>query len=762
MKRRWARLALALAAVVLVTIGAGWAPRWWYTPDRHGPRAGQLRLRNGGAFGNAALPIGAYSFTLKPATRHLKITEGPNGPTLFENEPGASFLAISFGEETVTESRGLFRLRERQYLNVTSQLIGSVTPLPGGAGVSVRGTLASDDTSTEYNVLFTPDPAGGLQIEATATPQYGLGFPLRVQVLARAGRGERFLGFGEQFNRVDLTGKRVPVLLSEQGIGRGLQPVTFVADLLAGAGGDWSTTYAPLPITVTTALRRFQFHAVPYAECDLRAPGLAGFKAHGRALQLTVDAAPTPVELLARARQRTGGMPPLPDWILSGAIVGMQGGTARVREEFAALKALDVPMAAFWLQDWCGQRKTAFGKQLWWNWELDRERYPGWEELITDLAKNGTRVMTYVNPFLVDTEGKTRHKRNLFREARDLGYLATAPDGTPHQIPNTDFSAGILDLRREEVRDWMAEVMRAQVIGVGAAGWMADYGESLPWDIVGTEGGLIGNMDVPLHNAYPEWWAETNAQACGDNNQLVYFMRSASAGSVAQTRLFWLGDQLVTWDEFDGIKTAVTGLLSSGLSGMVFNHSDIGGYTTITNPIRDYHRSKELLLRWMELNAFTAIFRTHEGNDPEKNAQFYTDGETMAHFARCAKIYAAWFPYRKDLAREGSEMGLPVVRHPWIHYWTDPEVLKIVYQQFMVGSEFMVAPVLDPGVAQVRTYLPAGRWINVWSDAALAGPAYHEVDAPLGWPAVFHREGSAAGDAFRAALEAQGLRAGRP
>lgn len=69
---------------------------------------------------------------------------------------------------------------------------------------------------------------------------------------------------------------------------------------------------------------------------------------------------------------------------------------------------------------------------------------------------------------------------------------------------------------------------------------------------------------------------------------------------------------MVSWQNNDGIKSAVVGLLSSGLSGFAFNHSDIGGYCAVNLPIIRYQRSEELLLRWMELNAFNTVFRTHE------------------------------------------------------------------------------------------------------------------------------------------------------
>jgi alpha-glucosidase len=113
----------------------------------------------------------------------------------------------------------------------------------------------------------------------------------------------------------------------------------------------------------------------------------------------------------------------------------------------------------------------------------------------------------------------------------------------------------------------------------------------------------------------------------------------------------------------------VTGLLSSGFSGYSLQHSDIGGYTAIDEPLLKYHRSHELLMRWTELAAFTVVFRTHEeGNRPEVNHQIYSDGESLRHFSRFAEVYTAWKPYRKELVRQAAETGLPVVRHPFIHY----------------------------------------------------------------------------------------------
>ena len=65
-----------------------------------------------------------------------------------------------------------------------------------------------------------------------------------------------------------------------------------------------------------------------------------------------------------------------------------------------------------------GQRKTSFGTQLWWNWELDRDHYPDWDSLRESLEEKNIRLMTYINPFLCDDAAqKKNHRRNLFEEA---------------------------------------------------------------------------------------------------------------------------------------------------------------------------------------------------------------------------------------------------------------------------------------------------------------------------------------------------------
>lgn len=670
---------------------------------------------------------------------------------LWQSLPGESFVSAARGEEEVSESRSHFTVVDRVRQRCDDQTIDRVED--DGGSLSISGSLICDNgTRTGYTLVFSPAAGDRLRFLAEVEEPYN-----RLYLTYATSPEERFFGFGTQYSRLDMKGRRVPIFIGEQGIGRGAQPITLAANLRAGAGGEWHSSYASVPHYITSEARSLFLENYEYSAFDLRDDERVRVEVFSRRMEGQILAGETPADLIESYTEVSGRMRPPPDWMLSGAVIGAQGGTERVRELSRELQTLDTPVAAYWLQDWVGQRQIGFGSQLWWNWELDRDRYPRWEELVRDMEEQGSRVLLYTSPFLADPSGKENHSRDLFAEASERGYLVEDRDGGPYMIRITDFSAAMVDLTNPEAREWMKEVIQEELIGTGASGWMADFGEGLPYDAVL----YSGESAASYHNRYAEEWAALNREAireAGREEELTFFTRSGFTRSPGESTLFWLGDQLVSWDRHDGIKTVVIGLLSSGLSGYSLNHSDIGGYTAIDSSFLKYHRSKELFLRWTELAAFTTVFRTHEGNRPEVNHQFYSDEETLEHFSRFAKVYAAWEPYRRELVREAAETGLSVVRHPFMHYPEDPEILRLD-RQFMVGREFMVAPVLDRGSEEVEVYLPAGEWVHLWSGREYGSEegVYREVAAPVGEPAVFYREGSGAGERFAAELEERGL-----
>ncbi|XP_050911324.1 uncharacterized protein LOC127126436 isoform X2 [Lathyrus oleraceus] len=584
----------------------------------------------------------------------------------------------------------------------------------------------------------------------------------RIWLSYASDENERFYGFGEQFSHMNFKGKRVPILVQEQGIGRGDQPITCAANLVSyRAGGDWSTTYAPSPFYMTSKMRSLYLEGYDYTIFDLTKLDRVQIQIYGNSVEGRILHGNTPCELIERFTETIGRLPELPEWIISGAVVGMQGGTNSVRRIWEELRTYDVPVSAFWLQDWVGQRETMIGSQLWWNWEVDEQRYWGWKELIKDLSAQNIKVMTYCNPCLAPVEEKDNKKRNLFEEAKQLDILVKDGNGNPYMVPNTAFDVAMLDLTHPKTETWFKQIL-LEMVDDGVRGWMADFGEGLPVDAV-----LYSGEDpISAHNRYPELWAKINREIVEEwksskslknsnkdrDDGLVFFLRAGFKDSPKWGMLFWEGDQMVSWQANDGIKSSVVGLLSSGISGYAFNHSDIGGYCTVNLPIVKYRRSQELLLRWMELNSFTTVFRTHEGNKPSCNSQFYSNNQTLSHFARTAKIYTAWKFYRIQLVKEAARKGLPVCRHLFLHYPDDEHVHKLSYQQFLVGSEFLVVPVLDKGKKKVKAYFPLGEtsgWIHIWTGNVFSKQGSESwIEAPIGYPCVFVKVGSIIGETF--------------
>lgn len=184
------------------------------------------------------------------------------------------------------------------------------------------------------------------------------------------------------------------------------------------------------------------------------------------------------------------------------------------------------------------------------------------------------------------------------------------------------------------------------------------------------------------------------------------------------------------------MRSALTGMLSGGLSGFALNHSDTVGYTTLASPL--VARSAELLERWSEMNAFGgAMLRSHEGNRPQLNVQPYSTPDVARAFAVWARVFRALGPYRQALEREAASDGMPIVRPMWL---TDPR-LENVTGQFTLGSDIFVAPAFAPGVTRTRVDLPPGRWVHVWTGRVYTGPRTITVASPLGRPAVFTRPG---------------------
>jgi alpha-glucosidase len=730
---RWRRILrrslITLLVVLLVVAGLGFAAyKAVPTDEVQATETGQLSIAPGALGAHRAGPL---RVVLREGGKvQVRAPSDGKQRLVWTNQPGRAFVTAATGTVDWEEHRGYFWPSMDLSRTWSDQRIQQVRVR--GDRVVVSGELTgTEGGAVTFEATLRTRRAGGVRLDVRVDDDKAdvVGFVTGRTTAAGVH------GFGEQFDDFDLSGRLIPLVDREQGVGRGEQPLTVLADVTQhGAGGTAAMTYAALPRFVTDDLRGVRLApgssaSTAFAVADTRNPHRVGLDVWASTLHLELTAAATPQRLVT---EQSGPVsyPRLAGWTQRGLVVGVQGGTERVRHVVRRLRAAGVRLAGVWIQDWTGQRTTDFGDRLWWTWQRDTERYPRWRRLVRDLQKLGIRTTTYVNPFLVDAGD--RPGRNLWQEARKRGFLVRDADGDPYRLDQGGFDASLVDLTNPEARHWYARVIARYVLADGVVGFMADFGEGLP-----TDASLHAGRARRMHNAWPRLWAETVREGCTRAGQpeCVTWFRSGSPGMAGSTPMMWTGDQLVDYGAEDGLASALLGTFSAGVSGWPLVHSDLGGYTSVDAVVKDYVRSPELLARWGEVAAFGTMMRSHEGNRPDANRQVYDAGE-LASTARNAKIFSALRPYRAHVLTEAHERGIPAVRHVWLNYPHSEAAERD--DQFMLGDAVLVAPVLEEGADSVDVSFPPGDgWVNLFTNVVYRGGETATVAAPLGQPAAF-------------------------
>jgi alpha-glucosidase len=650
------------------------------------------------------------------------------GLPLLRHTAAAPAVAVGRGEGRYEMSHGHFHVRDRLLERRRAQEFRVLESSDQAAVVEFPGLirLLFDLHQGRLRLRFqdAPAEANRLWLELCAT------------------RAEVVYGCGEQFSALQLRGKRVPVWCQEQGVGRSHDAITLYSSVRWGSGGAWHSTYFPMPVFLSTAGWYCFCDVLSYCEFDFRRGDRHALAFRQIPGQILFGRGESLAELVQDLSALIGRQPPMPDWADQGMWLGLQGGKRTVQRKLEAARSAGIEVAALWVQDWVGRRITSFGSQLMWNWRYDEGFYPDLPAYLEELHKERVRFLGYINPFLAI-------ERPLYAEASAAGYCVKSPEGGDFMVVVTDFPTALLDLTNPAARDWIKRIIRENMIGIGLDGWMADYGEYLP-------PGAVLHSGEPwerVHNEYPVLWARANWEAvaeAGAQDRVTFFMRAGNVGTARYAPAIWAGDQLVSWSRHDGLPTVVPAALSLGLQGVGQFHSDLGGFTTMAW----IKRSKELFLRWAELAAFTPIIRTHEGNRPRANWQFDSDRETLTFLARMTRVYRGLRDYRRQTYGDYRERGLPLMRHPLLGYPSDP-VLPRLKDQFMLGPDLMVAPVMRPGKTRRRVYLPDDGWIHLWSGQhRLAG--WQQEAAPLGTPPVYYRADSSFHNDFEALRRLEG------
>ena len=549
----------------------------------------------------------------------------------------------------------------------------------------------------------------------------------RIYIRIPSGENEHIVGGGEQFSCLELKGRSFPIWTREQGVGRNkATEITRLADEQDGSGGDYHTTFYPQPTFMSSKMYFVHVFSTEYSVLNFENSDFNEICVWSSDVSLVIGTGENYEELLSQLTEILGRQIPLPTWAIRGMWLGVQGGTERALECLERCRAGGMEVSAVWIQDWEGKRITSFGKRLEWDWRWNRQLYPGLDELIKQ--DKSLRWMGYINPALVS--GGV-----LFEEAREKGYFVKNKEGEDYLFDFGEFDCGLVDFTYEEAFIWYKQVIKNNILALGMRGFMADFGEYLPYDAVAR-----GGSGAQLHNRWPVLWAKCCREAvreAGLEGDCVFFMRAGGSESGRYSLLCWAGDQNVDFSYDDGLASVITASISLGMSGFGLHTSDIGGYTTLFY----LHRNRELMERWLEYGAFTPVMRTHEGNRPDSNIQLYSDDDMINAGAYWVRVHNSLAPYIEDLMKINSEKGIPVQRGLFMAEPENDALYDTTLFEYMLGNDMVIAPVVDEGAVTRRVTLPAGEWTDLYTGERHPGGSFI-AQAPLGRIPVFFRTGS--------------------
>jgi sulfoquinovosidase len=209
-----------------------------------------------------------------------------------------------------------------------------------------------------------------------------------------------------------------------------------------------------------------------------------------------------------------------------------------------------------------------------------------------------------------------------------------------------------------------------------------------------------------------------------------------------------LADRAASRNEFDKLKNLLAGLLAGGSYGLRREQQETSSDALAPHVSAAHNaHTAEFLLRRAELRVFTATLRSDELLPSLDDSPAAV--EARRGLAQCLAVHKCLAQYRQFLAVDAAATSHPFVRRLSFQYPDDPAVFGL-RRQFLLGPDFLIAPVLDRSATNVRVYLPEGKWTHVWTGREFLFPVgqWTDVAAPLGQPGVFYKSGARSGDLF--------------
>jgi len=537
-----------------------------------------------------------------------------------------------------------------------------------------------------------------------------LGPPVRVY--KRREPHERYFGCGERTSGLEKTDS---------------YQIFWNVDPPSGHTAALSNLYTSVPFLLTLgggAAWGLFFANTHRVEFDLahEQPDRSWFGATAGNLVYYVFCGPTPREVLDRYTELTGRTPMPPLWALGNQQSRYSYmDEAEVREIAAGFRERDIPCDVLYLDIHYMDGYRVF------TW--DDERFPDPKALISDLGRQGFRVVTIVDPGV-----KVDENYRVYREGRERDVYCKTHRGAEYRNVVWPGLCAFPDFTSSKTREWWGEQLPA-LTDQGVAGIWCDMDEpALFVPLVSTrpDDGVHPGDDDPrfhaqVHNLYGSLMARATREGLeriSPDDRPFVITRAGFAG-LQRHALQWTGDNSSWWEH---LWMSMPQLQNLGLSGIAWTGTDVGGFTGDT--------TAELLARWTEFGVFQAYCRNHSGLGTRRQEPWSFGEPCESVVRKMLKLRQRLIPYIYSLFDECHRTGAPMLRPLLFEYPAD-ESTYTADDEFLFGAALLVAPITRPGVEHRHVYLPEGDWFHLWTAEQCRGPAHILAHAPLGEPAIY-------------------------
>ena len=334
------------------------------------------------------------------------------------------------------------------------------------------------------------------------------------------------------------------------------------------------------------------------------------------------------------------------------------------------------------------------------DWQCDykfsENRFQNPQQMLKDLRSQGFHVCLWQLPYFTP-------KNRYFSELIEKDMYVKNGNG---ELPYEDV---VLDFSNPETVKWYQDKL-AGLLNIGVSAIKVDFGEAAPLNGIYAS----GKSGWDEHKLYPVRYDMAVSEITKKlHNENIMWARAAWAGS-QRYPLHWGGDAATT---NTGLLGTLRAGLSFGLSGFSFWSHDMGGFVKST--------PEDLYCRWIPFGFLTSHTRAHGA--PPTEPWLYDSKRVQDVFRKSAEMKYRLMPYVYAQAKECTEKGLPMLRALFVEFPDDPGAWK-VDDEYLFGSQILVAPLLESGMTGRTVYLPEGKWIDYQTEKVYEG-GWHRIEA---------------------------------